>query len=368
MARTLVQDTEISADEHSFCISWNKNENPKFLTLEDLEEAMIKTGIIGASGYTGSELLRILYNHPEVEIVAATSRKWEGKEISALHPFLKGFYNLKFSNPELKNLESCDVVFTAVPHGYAMKYVPELLESGIKVVDISADYRLDKETYERVYGEHEAFIEAVYGLPELHREEIKKASLIANPGCYPTGAVLAASPLASKGVIEKVVFDSKSGISGAGIDPKEMTHYPNLHESIIPYKITNHRHYHEMIQELGNLQKDIEVSFTPQVFPGSRGILTNAHIFLKEDVNAIKIYEEFYRDCYFVRIQDEVRLSWVRGSNFCDIALFPGEDRVVVVSAIDNLVKGASGQAVQNMNLMFGFEEKEGLDYPPLFP
>jgi len=180
---------------------------------------MIKAGIIGASGYTGSELMRILCTHPEVEITVVTSRKWEGKEVSEVLPFLKGFYNLKFIPPDLKKLEGCDVVFTAVPHGQAMKFVPELVESGIRVIDLSADYRLDRETYEKVYGKHEAYIEAVYGLTELHREEVKKAELVANPGCYPTGAILSAAPLASMGLIERVVFDSKSGISGAGANP-----------------------------------------------------------------------------------------------------------------------------------------------------
>lgn len=329
---------------------------------------MIKAGIIGASGYTGSELMRLLYAHPEVEIIAVTSRKWEGKEVSEVLPFLKGFYKLKFTAPEFEKLENCDVVFTAVPHGQAMKFVPKLVESGIRVVDLSADYRLDKETYEKVYGGHEAYIEAVYGLTELHREEIRKAELVANPGCYPTGAILSAAPLASMGLIERVVFDSKSGISGAGANPKEFTHYPNLHESVIPYKITDHRHFFEMLQELKNLQNGIKISFTPQVFPGSRGILTNAHIYLKEDVNVREVYEDFYRNDYFVRTQKEVRLNWVRGSNFCDVATFEGEDRIVAVSAIDNLVKGASGQAVQNMNVMFGLDEKTGLDTPPLFP
>ncbi|HIP62819.1 MAG TPA: N-acetyl-gamma-glutamyl-phosphate reductase [Archaeoglobus profundus] len=330
----------------------------------------MKVGIIGASGYTGSELLRLLCKHPKAEVVAATSREWAGKEVWKLHKFLKGFYDLKFTTPEIKNLEDCDIVFTAVPHGEAMKYVPQLLEVGIKVVDLSADYRLDKETYEKVYGKkHEAYIEAVYGLTELYREKIAKSNLVANPGCYPTGAILAVAPIAE--YIERVVFDSKSGITGAGIKPTEFTHYPNLHEAIVPYKITNHRHYWEILQELRKLNPEIKVSFTPQVFPGSRGILTTAHVFMKEKFSReelYRIYEKFYKDCYFVRLQDEVKLSYVRGSNFCDIAISVGEDRVVVISAIDNLVKGASGQAIQNMNVMFGLDEKTGLDFPPIFP
>ncbi len=332
----------------------------------------MKVGIIGASGYTGSELLRILATHPKVEVVAASSRRYEGKEIWKVHRFLKGFYDLKFCHPSIDNFSNCDVVFTAVPHGEAMKYVPELLETGTRVIDISADYRLDKETYERVYGKrHEGYIEAVYGLTELHKDEIAKATLVANPGCYPTGTILAAAPLAEMELVDRVVFDCKSGITGAGEKPTAFTHYPNLHETIVPYKVTEHRHYYEMIQELGKLQPDIKVSFTPQVFPGSRGILTSAHIFLRGELTKEELYEiysKFYSGCFFVRLQDEVRLSQVRGSNFCDLSIHPDGERVVVVSAIDNLVKGASGQAVQNMNVMMGLNEAEGLNFPPLFP
>lgn len=332
----------------------------------------MNVGIIGASGYTGSELLRILANHPKAEVTAASSRRYAGEKIWKIHKFLKGFYDLEFCMPEISNFEDCDIVFTAVPHGEAMKYVPSLLDVGVKVVDISADYRLSKETYERVYGKkHEGYVDAVYGLTELRRDEIRGATLVANPGCYPTGTVLAVAPLAELEIVERVVFDCKSGITGAGERPSAFTHYPNLHEAVVPYKITEHRHYYEMVQELRKLQSDIKISFTPQVFPGSRGILTNAHVFVRGELSKEElydIYERFYADCYFIRLQDEVGLTQVRGSNFCDISLHPGEDRVVVVSAIDNLVKGASGQAVQNMNVMMGFDETLGLNFPPLFP
>ncbi len=330
----------------------------------------MKVGIIGGTGYTGSELLRLLAMHPNAEVVAVTSRTLAGEPIHRVHRFLKGFYDLNFVEPELRNLEDCDIVFTAVPHGEAMKFVPELMDAGIKVVDLSADYRLDRETYERVYGKkHEGYRDAVYGLTELHRKEIAKADLVANPGCYPTGAILAIAPIAER--VERVVFDAKSGITGAGAKPTEFTHYPNLHEAVVPYKVTNHRHYWEIVKELRAFNPEIEVSFTPQVFPGSRGILTTAHVFMEDNLTREElygIYEKFYGDCYFVRLQDEVRLSWVRGSNFCDIAVFVGEDRIVVCSAIDNLVKGASGQAIQNMNVMFGLEEWVGLKMPPIFP
>ncbi|MCS7121361.1 MAG: N-acetyl-gamma-glutamyl-phosphate reductase [Archaeoglobaceae archaeon] len=332
----------------------------------------MKVGIVGASGYTGSELLRILYKHPKVELVAASSRRFKDKEIWKVHRFLKGFYDLKFCDHDLKYFRDCDFVFTAVPHGEAMNYVPGLLDLGIKVVDLSADYRLEKEVYEKVYGiEHKGYRKAVYGLTELRRNEIAEANLVANPGCYPTVTILAIAPLANLEIVEKVVFDCKSGITGAGESPSSFTHYPNLHEAIVPYKVTDHRHYYEILQELKRFQEDIEIYFTPQVFPGSRGILATAHVFLRGELSRdelYKLYENFYRDCYFVRLQDEVTLSQVRGSNFCDIALFSAKERVVVVSAVDNLVKGGSGQAVQNMNVMMGFDEKLGLDFPPIFP
>ncbi|WP_456371016.1 N-acetyl-gamma-glutamyl-phosphate reductase [Geoglobus sp.] len=333
---------------------------------------MIEAGIIGGTGYTGSELLRILAKHPEAEVVAVSSRKEKGRKVWEVHPHLKGFYDLEFVEPDFEVFSECDVVFTAVPHGEAMRYVPELYDAGVRVIDLSADYRLSREKYEEVYGrEHEAYIEAVYGLTELHRDEIRDAKLVANPGCYPTGAILAVAPLAELELVERVIFDSKSGITGAGASPTEFTHYPNLHEAIVPYKITEHRHYYEMEQELRRFQEDIRISFTPQVFPGSRGILTNAHVFLRGELEQEElegVYRSFYDGCYFVRMQKSVRLSHVRGSNFVDISLNRGRDRVVVVSAIDNLVKGASGQAVQNMNVMFGLDERAGLDYPPLFP
>lgn len=335
-------------------------------------ERLVDVGIIGGTGYTGSELLRILASHPKADVRFVSSRKERGRKVYEVHPFLRGFYDIEFVEPKLEYFTECDVVFTAVPHGEAMRYVPELYESGIRIIDLSADYRLPKDKYEDVYGnKHEAYIDAVYGLTELHREEIGKARLVANPGCYPTGTILAVAPLAELELVERVVFDSKSGISGAGAIPTDFTHYPNLHESIVPYKITEHRHYYEMEQELRRFQEDIKISFTPQVFPGTRGILTNAHIFLRGELSRdelMSIYEKFYRDCYFIRLQENVMLSHVRGSNFVDISVNAGNDRAVVVSAIDNLVKGASGQAVQNMNLMLGLDEKLGIDLPPLFP
>jgi N-acetyl-gamma-glutamyl-phosphate reductase len=268
----------------------------------------------------------------------------------------------------------CDVVFTAVPHGTAMNVVPQILDADTKVIDLSADYRLPANVFEKTYNlKHKAPKEAVYGLPELH-PEVAGASMIANPGCYPTGATLAAAPLTAAGMVERVIFDSKSGISGAGAEPSGVSHYPNMAENVQAYKLTTHRHGAEMRQELGRLDNNTRVSFTPHVVPSVRGILTTAHLFLKEDIDAgqvADIYNRFYKDKTFIRVIDGVpMLGPVRGSNFCDIGFEMDAEgqRLVVVSAIDNLVKGASGQAVQNMNLMFGLDETAGLRIPATFP
>lgn len=328
----------------------------------------MKVGIIGASGYTGGELLRLLLHHPKVDVECATSRRFEEKPVSSVHPNLAAFTDAVFENPTPAQVaDRCDLVFTAVPHGAAMRVVPKLLDAGTRVVDISADYRLPTEVFERVYGmRHTAPREAVYGLCELH-PEVVDARLCANPGCYPTGAILAAAPLVARGYVERVVFDAKSGISGAGAEPTSTSHYPNVAQNVLAYRLTSHRHLPEMQRELSSLSRDVKVSFTPHVVPCVRGILTTAHVFLKkpqalEDISYI--YEDFYGGKPFIRLLDGIpTLSGVRGSNFCDIGfeVEKGTDRVVVVSAIDNLVKGASGQAVQNMNIMCGFDEREGL-------
>ncbi len=337
---------------------------------------MIKAGIIGASGYTGGELLRLLVNHPDVEPELATSRSLAGKPVTGTHRHLEGFLDLRYENPDLEEVrERCDVVFVAVPHGTAMNYVPELLDGSTKVIDLSADYRLETSLFEKVYGmTHADPRTAVYGLVELHPEAAKE-ELVANPGCFPTGATLSAAPLAAAGLIDMAIFDSKTGISGAGISPSGTSHYPNLAENIIPYKLTAHRHRVEIIQELNRLDGKLRnISFTPHVIPSIRGIFTTGHIFTKEplstgDVQAL--YEEFYRDKPFVRLPGGVpSLTAVRGSNFCDIGfeVDAENNRIVVLSAIDNLVKGASGQAIQNMNLMFGLGETRGLWMPAAAP
>ena len=328
---------------------------------------MIRVGIIGGSGYTGSELLRLLVQHPEAEVAVVTSRALEGVAVADVHRHLKGFYDLRFTNVDAKTVaHQTDVVFLAVPHGAAMGLVPDLIDT-VKVIDLSADYRLGAE-YEAVYGPHTDPREAVYGLPELH-PEVAQSQLCANPGCYPTGAILAAAPLVKEGAVDEVVFDSKSGISGAGAAPTETSHYPNHAENISPYQITRHRHKAEIVQELDRLG-GVAVNFTPHVIPSIRGILTTAHLLLNtpmDEGGITSLYEAFYSECPFIRF-NVPSLRSVRGTNFCDLALERDNAtrRVVVTSAIDNMVKGASGQAIQNMNIMFGLDQATGLWFPAL--
>jgi N-acetyl-gamma-glutamyl-phosphate reductase len=321
----------------------------------------MKIAIIGASGYTGGDLIRLLLSHPSAEVVIATSRKLEGKPVDSVHPHLKGLTDLLFQNPTVDRMDA-DVALLAVPHTAAMGYVRGLLERGMKVVDLSADYRLPREVYEKTYEvPHTDYFPAPYGLTELHRNEVNGAPFVANPGCFPTGAVLAAAPLAGRA--KAVIFDSKTGVSGAGNSPSAVTHYPSVADNINPYKWTRHRHLAEMKQEMARLGSKAGVYFTPHLVPVNRGILTTAHVLLSEPLEQKEVealYRRFYDREFFVRLQQPV-LAAVRGTNFCDIAVESEGERVVVASAIDNLVKGASGQAIQNMNLMCGFPEQDGL-------
>ncbi|MCJ7444578.1 MAG: N-acetyl-gamma-glutamyl-phosphate reductase [Methanotrichaceae archaeon] len=341
---------------------------------------MINVAIVGGTGYTGGELLRLLANHSEAKVELVTSRKLVGKPLSSVHPHIKGLYSQNFESPSAKEIaDRCDIVFTAVPHGTAMDWVPDLLNAGTRVIDLSADYRLSIEVFEKTYGiKHKAPKEAVFGLTELH-PEVASAKLVGNPGCYPTGATLAVAPLAKAGIVDRVIFDSKSGISGAGAEPTETSHYPNMAENVIPYRLTTHRHVPEIKQELTRLSPGIRINFTPHVVPSVRGILTTAHVIInKEAIDRIRgrtelaeIYSNFYKNAHFIRMSDSMpKLSSVRGSNFCDIyfEFENGDDRLVVISAIDNLVKGASGQAIQNMNLMAGLDERTGLWLPGMAP
>ncbi len=336
---------------------------------------MIDVGIIGGSGYTGGELLRFLKNHKEVNITAVTSRQYDGFNISKVHPHLRGM-EIEFEDISADKIDA-DIVFTATPHGASMNIVPDLIERDIKVIDLSGDYRFDDiDVYEKWYSlKHSAPLDAVYGLPEVYRNKIKDANLIANPGCFPTGSILASIPLVKEKLVDVLIIDSKTGISGAGIKPTEATHYPNLSDNVVPYAVINHRHMPEIQQEVAKFG-DVKVSFTPHLVPVIRGILTTVHTFLKDDVSSDyvkEVYDVFYKEEPFVRVLDldEIpRLSAVRGSNYCDIGCFQIDHngRIVVISAIDNLVKGASGQAIQNMNIMSGFPEKESLDVMGMHP
>jgi N-acetyl-gamma-glutamyl-phosphate reductase len=346
---------------------------------------MINVGIIGASGYTGAELARILCNHPEVRITAATSRQNAGRQLSEIFPSLRGKVDIICEN--LSPAELCkkaDFFFTAVPHKTAMDLVPDLLATGKKVVDLSADFRLrNVSTYEEWYQPHSSsqlLGEAVYGLPELYRHSISGARLVANPGCYPTSIILGLAPLLKAGAIvaQTIIADSKSGTSGAGRAAQTGSLFCEVHDGFRPYKVGRaHRHTPEIEQELGALAgADVHISFTPHLLPISRGILSTVYASLvpgfdREKIDAL--YHDQYQNEPFIRLLKEDSFpatQYVRGSNFCDISykIDHVTNRIIVMSAIDNIVKGASGQAVQNMNLMQGFAETSGLTTVPLFP
>lgn len=345
---------------------------------------MLKIGIVGASGYTGEELARIISRHPGVELTVATSRQFAGKKISEVFPNLRGVVDITLENVGPEELvERADLFFTAVPHKTAMDIVPKLLSADRKVVDLSADFRIsDAGVYEEWYQAHSApeyLAQAVYGLPELNREKIRKTSLVANPGCYPTSIILGTAPLIKAGMIDAttIIADSKSGTSGAGRAALVGSLFCEVADGFRAYKVGEHRHTPEIEQELTLLAgKSVTISFTPHLLPISRGILSTVYAPVKDGVTADQVtavYEDFYRDEYFVRlcpVGTYPATQYVRGSNFCDIGfkVDPRTGRIVILSAIDNLVKGASGQAIQNMNLMCGFSEGEGLGGVPFFP
>lgn len=322
--------------------------------------------IIGGSGYTGGELLRILGTHPKVDGIRISSRQHQGKKVGELHPNIT--LDIKFEDYDNKKANDADFVFTCTPHTKAMEYAKGL---DTKIVDLSADFRLKdakvyEETYQVKHTAPELIPGAVYGLPEIHRAEIKKARLVANPGCLATGAILALYPLARNYKVRTVVVDSKTSISGAGREPTETSIFGNVNENIIPYKVSKHRHIPEMEQETG-----LKVHFTPHVAPVSRGILTSVHAFAEGDLEKVKdVYKKAYRDEPFTKVIDGMpNVLAVRGSNYCNVGGFTEDrGRLVLFSAIDNLVKGASGAAVQNMNIMAGFKETLGLEQLGLCP
>lgn len=344
----------------------------------------MKVGIIGASGYTGVELARILSSHPEVELTVATSRQYAGKPLSEIFPNLRKRVDLICENlPAEELVERADFFFTAVPHKTAMDLVPSLLEAGKKVVDLSADFRLrDVAVYEQWYQAHsspELIEEAVYGLPELYRNQVKDARLVANPGCYPTSVTLGLAPLLQKKLIDPttLVIDSKSGTSGAGRSASVGSLFCEVTDGFRAYKVGGtHRHIPEIEQELSVLAgQPVSVSFTPHLLPISRGILSTMYATCSgaSEQEIQQLYEESYADEPFVRVCPAGTFpatQHVRGSNCCDIGikLDPRTGRIIVLTAIDNIAKGASGQAVQNMNLMNGFDETCALLGAPFFP
>jgi N-acetyl-gamma-glutamyl-phosphate reductase len=345
---------------------------------------MLRVGIIGSSGYTGVELARILSTHPEVELTVATSRQYAGKHLSEVFPSLRKRVDLVCENPAADELaDRADFFFTAVPHKTAMDIVPPLLAAGKKVVDLSADFRIrDIAVYEQWYQPHssaELVNEAVYGLPELYRDQVKNARLVANPGCYPTSITLGLAPLLRAKLIDPstLIIDSKSGTSGAGRGANVGSLFCEVADGFRAYKVGGtHRHIPEIEQELSVLAGEpVTISFTPHLLPISRGILSSMYAAAPgaDEQEIQQLYEKTYADEPFVRICPQGSFpatQYVRGSNCCDIGikLDPRTGRIIVLSAIDNIAKGASGQAVQNMNLMNGFAETCGLLGAPFFP
>ncbi len=347
---------------------------------------MTRIGIVGASGYGGSELVRFLANHPGgLRVELATSETYAGQRVDSVLPHLRGFIDLTFEALDIDSLKDrVDVVVLAVPHKVAMTFAPRIVKQGLRVIDFSADYRLtDSETYSNWYHvDHtspELIQNAIYGLPERYREKIREAELVANPGCYPTSAILATMPLLNHKLIQfdTIIIDSKSGISGAGPKPKDTTHFPNRESNVVAYNIGKHRHTPEIEQELSAVAgQTVSVTFTPHLVPMTRGILSTVYASLIESLDAeslLEIYTTYYEDEPFIRILDKEvypQTKSVLGSNYCDIGLEVDDrtGRVVAMAALDNLGKGAAGAALQNLNLMFGYDETDGLLSPGLMP
>ncbi len=339
---------------------------------------MIKAAVLGATGYTGIELIRLINAHPDVSLALATSESHDGKIISDVHPQFYGQTDLILKKMEPDKMPSTiEVIFCALPHGSSAEAGAALHQKGFRVIDLSADFRLKKpEAYSQWYNQDhlhpELLQRSVYGLPELYKEQVKNAGLIANPGCYPTGIILALAPLLKNKLVDlnSIIIDAKSGVSGAGRVPKQPFHFPECTENFKAYRVASHQHTPEIEQELCRLaESELKVTFTPHLVPMIRGILSTIYLKLikeKGETELSKLYIDFYADSPFVRILKPPALPetrFVRGSNYCDLALRLDSrtGQLIIISAIDNLVKGAAGQAVQNMNLMFGFSETAGL-------
>jgi len=344
----------------------------------------MNTAIFGASGYTGQELIRILSGHPEVSLTAVTSRRFAGKEIAEIFPSLLGITSLKYQNtPPEEIAKIADIVFLALPHGVSMEIAPVFIRAGKKVIDLSADYRLrDLGTYEKWYVKHVSaglLKNAVYGIPELYRQEIRGTALVANPGCYPTSIILGLAPALKNKLLDvnTIIANSASGVSGAGREPQIGSLFGEVDGGFKAYKVGKHRHTPEIEQELNRLAGEkFVISFTPHLLPVKRGILSTIYASLKKDISIAdlySLYSSFYAAEKFVRICPVgafPNISSVCGSNFCDIGLAvdPRTKRIIIISAIDNLIKGAAGQAVQNMNILCNWKEDTGLQMAPLYP
>lgn len=344
----------------------------------------MKVGVIGSTGYAGQQLVWFLNNHRKVEISFLVSHNYSGNIYSSVYKNYSNFIQDKCINiQELHEyLSSVDIVFIALPHGKSMDLAKDLISKGVKVIDLGADFRLkNHEVYEKWYGlnhkSNELLKDAVYGLPEINKEFIKHAKLIANPGCYPTASILATAPLIKNNLIQtnSIIIDAKSGVSGAGRSLNTTSLFCECNETVKAYKIGKHRHTPEIEQELSAIHdENIDILFTPHLIPMNRGILATCYSKLSKKLsldNLNEIYTEFYSNDYFVRVTRDVpETKWVKGSNFCDIGIRFDKrtNNIIVVSAIDNLIKGAAGQAIQNMNIMSGFDEWEGLDFPSMIP
>ena len=339
---------------------------------------MIRTGIAGASGYTGVELVKLITNHPEATLEVITSSSYKGKAFTEIFPSMHGFDSLICQEFDADKLAAqVDLMFLALPHKVSMAFAPQLVEKGIKVVDLSADFRFtDPQAYEAAYQPHTAkdlLAESVYGLCELFRDQIRAARIIGNPGCYPTSILLALVPLIKAGLIETrgLISDSKSGVSGAGRSLSLAAHYCEVNESFAPYKVGNHRHTPEIEEVLSQAAGGpVNLTFVPHLVPVTRGMISTMYATIAPGVGEQDIrnaYSQTYEEAPFVRLLPKGRypaMSHVRGTNCCDIGfhLDPSANRLILVSAIDNLLKGAAGQAVQNMNIMFGLDEQIGLN------
>jgi N-acetyl-gamma-glutamyl-phosphate reductase len=343
---------------------------------------MIKAAIVGATGYTGSELVRLLYNHPDVDIKMITSESRKGESFSDVHPQFSNIVEHELQPASAVLDAELDVVFLALPHGVSMDYVKQYENADFNIVDLSGDFRLSapavyEDWYKKEHTYTAGFDRAVYGLPELHRDAIRQSSLVANPGCYPTSAILGLTPLVNADFIVpgQIIVDSKSGITGAGIKAKPTTHYSNVSDNFKAYGLKSHRHTVEIQEQLSGLHATpINVQFTPHLLPVDRGILSTIYTQPQQETNEKQIrelYADYYESHPFVRLRKTPpSLKDVRGSNYCDLYVTYDDrtNRIITLAAIDNLVKGAAGQAMQNMNLQFELDETRGFVSLPLNP